>query len=358
MTFLRHFLHRLLPVLLVLAGTQAFAQSPQKSRAQQSCAAVTPQTCALAHALGRGINFGNMLEAPREGDWGVKAEPAYIDQVAGKFATVRLPVRWSNHAAPTADAKLDEAFAGRVDQVVDALLAKGFYVILDMHHYTQLNGDGQHPNEFAVDPAVMETRLVNMWRQIGQRYSNRSPKLLFELLNEPHGRMNGEPWNELAARTLAVVRESNPTRAVLIGPGEWNAIPELPKLRLPADRNLIVSIHNYDPFPFTHQGVEYLAKPFPVGTPCCDAGQRKAITDALDAAQRWNRQTGYPVHLGEFGTYEKVDVKSREAYARIVRDEAERRGIGWTYWQFASDFGMYDTKTGSWIEPIRRALLD
>jgi endoglucanase len=349
---------RALFVLLALACTQAPAQPSAKPRAQQSCAAVTPETCALAHALRRGINFGNMLEAPREGDWGVKLEPAYIDLVAGKFNTVRLPVRWSNHAAPTADAKLDEEFARRVDQVVDALLAKGFYVILDMHHYTQLSGDSQHPHEFAVDPAVMETRLVNMWRQIAQRYANRSPKLLFELLNEPHGRLDGEPWNDLAARTLTVVRESNPTRAVLIGPGEWNGIPALAKLRLPADRNLIVSIHNYDPFPFTHQGVEYLATPFPVGTTCCDAGQRKAITDALDTAQRWNRRSGYPVHLGEFGTYEKVDVNSREAYARIVRDEAERRAIGWTYWQLASDFGMYDTKTGSWIEPIRRALLD
>lgn len=38
-------------------------------------------------------------------------------------------MRWSNHAAPTADAKIDEAFASRVDQVVDALLAKGVYVM-------------------------------------------------------------------------------------------------------------------------------------------------------------------------------------------------------------------------------------
>ena len=127
-------------------------------------------------------------------------EPAYIDKVAGTFTTVRLPVRWSNHAAPTADATLDEAFAARVDRAVDALLAKGMYVILDMHHYSQLSGDKLHPNEFAVDPAVMETRLVNMWRQIALRYKDRSPKLLFELLNEPHGRLDGEAWNALAAQ--------------------------------------------------------------------------------------------------------------------------------------------------------------
>lgn len=344
--------------LTAAIGAPAAGRTGSTHRPAQACAAVTPSTCALAHALGRGINMGNMLEAPREGDWGVRLDPAYIDKVAGAFTTVRLPVRWSNHAAPTADATLDEVFAARVDRAVDGLLAKGVYVILDMHHYSQLSGDKPHPNEFPVDPAVLETRLVNMWQQIALRYKDRSPKLLFELLNEPHDRLDGEAWNALAARTLAAVRTSNPTRAVLIGPGYWNNVRDLPKLRLPPDRNLIVAIHNYDPFDFTHQGITWLPKPFPTGTTCCNAEQRKAVADALDAARRWNREAGYPLHLGEFGAYNAADMESRASYTRLVRDEAERRGIGWTYWEFASSFGVYSPQEGAWVEPIRRALLD
>jgi endoglucanase len=347
-------------VLCAALGGGAYAQAPatRPSFKPPSCAAVTAQTCATAQALARGINLGNMLEAPEEGQWGVKLEPAYIDKVAGSFTTVRVPVRWSNHAALTADAKLDEAFAGRVDQVVDALLAKGAYVIVNMHHYTQLSGGKLHWKEAEADPTVLETRLVNMWRQIALRYKDRSPKLLFELLNEPNGRMDGEAWNTLAPKVLAAVRASNPNRTVLIGPGAWNGIPALPELRLPADRNLIVAIHNYDPFPFTHQGMDHLAKPFPTGTTCCDAAQRKDLTDDLDAAVQWSREKGYPLHLGEFGANVAADMKSRESYTRMVRDEAERRGIAWTYWEFASDFGAYSPKTGTWVEPIRRALLD
>jgi endoglucanase len=322
-----------------------------------SCASVTPQTCAIARSLGRGINMGNMLEAPREGDWGVKLEPEYADKVAGLFTTVRLPVRWSNHAAPTVDAKIDEAFARRVDQAVDMFLAKGMYVILDLHHYTQIHGDAPHPNEFKVDPSVMDQRLVNLWKQIAERYKDRPPKLMFELLNEPHGRLDGDAWNRLAAQTLAAVRASNPTRTVFIGPGEWNSIEELPKLRLPNDRNIIVMVHNYDPFPFTHQGVDYMPQ-YPAGPTCCDAKQRKQITEALDAARRWSDKSGYPVYLGEWGSHDKGDMRSREAYTRFVRDEAERRGIGWAYWEFASTFGVYSPKSNTWIEPIRRALLD
>src|SRR5437899_2305191 len=149
MTLFRTALH-LLTAGLALASTSTVHASAQ------SCAAVTAQPCAIARGLGRGINMGNMLDAPREGDWGVKLEPAYVDKVAGAFATVRLPVRWSNHAAPTADAKIDEAFARRVDGIVDSLLARGLYVIVDLHHYTQISGDPQHPNEFAVDPSVVD----------------------------------------------------------------------------------------------------------------------------------------------------------------------------------------------------------
>jgi endoglucanase len=357
----RTFQALLLVFLLPAFGlTPAFAQTsrPAPGAGAPSCASVSRDTCELARSLGRGVNLGNMLDAPQEGDWGVKLEPAYIDKAAGAFKTIRLPVRWSNHAAPTADATIDEAFAQRVDKAVDALLAKGVYVILDMHHYTQIFGDPVHPHETPVQPDVLDVRLVNIWKQLAARYKDRSPKLIFELLNEPHGRLNGEAWNELAARTLSVVRATNPTRTVIIGPGEWNSVNELPKLRLPPDRHLIVAIHNYDPFNFTHQGVDWLPQHFPTGTTCCDAKQQKAIEEALDTATRWSKQHGYPLHLGEFGTYNAADLKSREAYARIVRDEAEKRGIGWTYWEFASSFGMFSPETGTWIEPLRRALLD
>jgi endoglucanase len=340
------------------AAAQSSASAGRDGSGGQACASVTAQTCAIANSLGRGINLGDMLDAPVEGQWGLKLEPDYIDKVGSVFNTVRLPVRWSNHASRGVEATLDPKSAQRVDRAVDALLAKGVYVILDMHHYTQLFGDSVHPQEAPVEPEVLDARLINLWRQIALRYKDRSPKLLFELLNEPHGRLNGDAWNALIPRVLAAVRASNPSRAVLIGPGDWNAIAQLPKLRLPPDRNVIVSIHNYDPFPFTHQGVEWLPKPFPTGTTCCDAAQHKAITDALDSAVKWSRAKGYPLHLGEFGSYEAADMQSRQAYARIVRDEAERRGIGWTYWEFAASFGIYSPKTGQWVEPLKRALLD
>ena len=117
-------------------------------RTKQSCASVSEATCTIAHELRRGINFGNMLEAPNEGDWGVRLDPRYIDLIEGKFDTVRLPVRWSNHASASADAVIDEFFFKRVESVIDALLSKGVYVIVNMHHYRQMFGSNLSPKEF------------------------------------------------------------------------------------------------------------------------------------------------------------------------------------------------------------------
>lgn len=344
---------------MVIFPIMWLALALHQAQARQACHAVSRAACDAAHSLGRGVNLGNMLDAPREGDWGVRAEPALVEAAASEFQTVRLPVRWSNHAAPTADATLDEAFARRVDVVVDTLLARGVRVILNVHHYSQLFGDPLHPREFEVAAEVVDARLVSLWKQIAQRYRHRSPRLLFELLNEPHHRLDGPAWNRLAARALAAVRATNPDRVVVIGPADWNHPRALAQLQLPPDRNLIVGIHTYDPFGFTHQGVTWRTPVLPTGVKCCDGEQRQQVVSALEAAAQWNRAHGVPVHLGEFGANVAADMPSRVAYARLVRDEAERRSIGWAWWEFAADFApVYDARARAWIEPIRRALLE
>ena len=239
----------------------------------------------LARALNGGINFGNMLEPPKEGDWGLTVTQEFIDLIGqpGFTNAVRLPVRWSNHASADAAALIDEKFFQRVDAVLAALLAKGATVVLDMHHYRQFDGDALDPGEAPVADAVVDVRLLSMWKQIAQRYANHSPRLIFEIYNEPHGR--SEPrWNDMLSRALRVIRQSNPERAVVIGPTLWNSATRLNQLVLPPDPNLIITVHHYEPFDFTHQGAEWITPPKPTGVDCCNAAQTQQIQELLDAA--------------------------------------------------------------------------
>ncbi len=307
--------------------------------------------------LGRGINFGNMLESPREGDWGIRAEDRFIDLVGpGKFTqNVRLPVRWSNHASADAAAIINPAFFARVDYVVDRLLARGVVVILDMHHYRQFDGDTLDTGEAAVSADVVDVRFLSMWKQIAERYANRSDNLIFEIYNEPHGRLETR-WNDLFSRALRVVRQSNPKRAVVVGPTEYNGARKLPDLRLPADPHLILTVHNYDPFDFTHQGAEWVVPQKPTGVTCCSDAQKQDINRSLDLAAGESKRVNYPVFVGEFGAYSKAPEASRVAYSRFMREAMEARGLPWFYWELASGFGVYDPASNRFRESLYTAL--
>jgi endoglucanase len=313
---------------------------------------------AISTALGRGVNFGDMLDAPNEGDWGLILRDEFIDVTAqAGFTSVRLPVRWSNHAAATAPFTIAPAFLSRVESVIDKLLAKGVYVVLDMHHYRQLDGDPLDSGEFAVDGALLDVRFVMIWQQIAQRFRSKSTHLLFELYNEPHGRLQPAKWNDLAARALNVVRKSDPIRVVVIGPTNWNGADALSTLRLPNDADLIATVHNYEPFDFTHQGADWVQPMLPTGIRCCDGDQQAAAIAPLATAKAWSVRMHYPIFLGEFGAYEKADMRSRVQFTRLVRDAAEVRGIRWTYWDLASNFGVYDPVAHMWRAPLKDALL-
>ncbi|HEX8851329.1 MAG TPA: glycoside hydrolase family 5 protein [Gemmatimonadaceae bacterium] len=310
---------------------------------------------AMASAIGRGVNFGNMLEAPTEGAWGLRVTDDFIDKAtAAGFTAVRLPVRWSNHASADAPYTIDPLFLAHVDSIVDKLLAKGIVVVLNMHHYRQLDGDAPDPRDVAVDPRAVDVRFVMMWEQIATHFQGKGARLLFEPYNEPHGRLTGEPWNVLAARTLGVIRRTNPTRVVVIGPTNWNAASDLALLKLPNDANLIATIHDYNPFTFTHQGAGWVTPTPPTGVTCCSGAQVAEMTQPLDVAKSWSDVKHYPVYVGEFGSYSKADSASRIVFNRAMRSAMESRGMSWTYWEFAAGFGVYDPVARA----FRQALLD
>lgn len=301
--------------------------------------------------LGRGINLGNALEAQREGAWGVQLKAEYFTAIrqAG-FATVRLPVRWSAHARTDAPYTIDPQFAERVDWAVSQALANELNIIVNIHHYDELD---TNPDEHL-------PRLESLWRQIAARYQDRPDGVYFELLNEPHGQLTEAKWNAVVPRLLAAVRETNPVRPVLIGPAQWNSVRALDQLELPqGDRNLIVTIHFYEPFEFTHQGAEWVngSDQWKGRTWAGTESEQAAIRSQLEQAAAWATAHDRPVFLGEFGAYQQADLESRARWTRFVAREAERLGFSWSYWEFGAGFGAYDPNAETWRAALKSALL-
>jgi endoglucanase len=310
-----------------------------------------PDVFAANKALGRGINFGNALEAPNEGDWGMKIEAEYFKAIkAAGFQTVRVPVKWSAHAAADAPYTIDPKFFERIDWVLDQAAANGLNVVLNVHHYDELDKE----------PDKHLPRFVALWEQIARRYKDRPASVVFELDNEPHDKLIDQKWNDAIPPALAAVRSTNPTRPVIVGPPFWNGIWALPKLKLPDDPNLIVTVHYYDPFKFTHQGASWAPPDVRnlsgIKWEGTDA-ELKELRTKFDQAAAWGKANNRPIFLGEFGAYEKADLESRARWTAAVVREAEARNFSWAYWEFGAGFGAYDRQAKKWREPLLKALI-
>jgi len=302
--------------------------------------------------LQRTVNLGNALEAPQEGDWGVTLRAEYFRLIAGQgFTAVRIPIRWNAHADTGPPYTIAPDFFERVDWAVQQALSNGLAVIINIHHYEEL----------MADPAAHKDRFLALWQQIAAHYRSAPAAVIFELLNEPNGQLTPALWNSYAAQAVAVVRESNPHRTLMIGPGNWNNVDALPELTLPAEEgNVIVTFHYYSPFHFTHQGAswageesqEWLGTTWE-GTP----QEQQAIQTDLEKAVIWGERHHRPVFLGEFGAYSAADMASRGRWTAYIARQAETHGISWGYWEFCAGFGLYDPQAGEWRTPLLRALI-
>ncbi|MBS7615198.1 glycoside hydrolase family 5 protein [Candidatus Bathyarchaeota archaeon] len=299
----------------------------------------------------RGVNIGNALEAPNEGEWGVYIEDEYfrIIKEAG-FDTVRIPIKWSGHAETSPPYKIDENFLQRVEWVVNRSLEQNLVTIINIQHYDEIM---QNPNEH-------KNRFLGLWRQISENFKDYPENLFFELLNEPHGNLLDDVWNEFIEEAVKIIRETNPTRKIIVGPTGWNSVYNLEGLTIPAeDKNIIVTFHFYTPFEFTHQGAEWVDPSPPVGRKWVgDETEQSQITNELDIAVQWAMQHGnITLFLGEFGAYSKADMNSRVMWTYFVARESEKRDISWCYWEFCAGFGAYDPENEVWRMDLLNALI-
>ncbi len=303
-----------------------------------------------ARRLGRGVNLGNALDAPNEGDWGITLRDEDFKLVADAgFDHVRIPVRWSAHAAEVAPFSIDPQLAARVTWAIDSALAAGLRVVVNVHHYAEMNED----------PDSHQARLVEIWKQVAERYREYPDTLYFELFNEPNGKLTPEKNNALISELLAVIRPTNPERSVVVGGTEWNSFRGLSSLDVPvADQHLIVTIHYYDPFDFTHQGAEWANKQDQLGIdwPGQVGTQQNMVVD-LNRSVEWARAHERPLYLGEFGAYEKAEFGARTRWTTAIVTEASARGIPYAYWELRSSFGLYDLQKQQWRKELLDAVL-
>jgi endoglucanase len=314
----------------------------------------------------RGVNLGDYLEADRSCRQVTVSAGEIARMKQEGFDHVRVPVGWHQYAGPGPEFKLEPEIFSLVDFVVTNALQDRLAVMINIHHFNSLDRN----------PSGATAEFLAIWRQVAEHYRQFPRQLAFELDNEPHEKATTAAMNSIYVESIGEIRQSNPSRTIFVEPGNWGSIEELKNLVLPPDENVIVSVHCYDPFLFTHQGASWTSGATPVigiifpGPPAQPLVPDPEVTlkdyqldwvnkyntlppeknpsgpvafaGKLQYIRAWSDYYGRPVHLGEFGAYTKADGQSRANFYAAFRVAAERQKIGWCIWDWSANFRYWD----------------
>jgi len=313
-----------------------------------------------------GANLGDYLEANRHWRQITVSADEFAQMKKEGFDHVRVPVGWHQYAGPGPEFKLEPEIFSLVDFVATNALQNKLAVMINIHHFDALDQD----------PTNAAPEFLAIWRQIAAHYQKFPKQLAFELDNEPHENATTALMNPIYAQTIAEIRKTDPRRTLFVEPGGWGGISELNHLVLPPDDNVIVSVHCYDPFYFTHQGATWTGGATPVtgivfpGPPAQpllpdpklqlkdyqldwikqyntlpteqNPSSPLAFTGKLKYLRAWSDYYGRPIHLGEFGAYTKADEQSRVNFYSAFRRAAEQNHLGWCIWDWSAGFRYWD----------------
>jgi aryl-phospho-beta-D-glucosidase BglC (GH1 family) len=269
---------------------------------------------------------------------------------------------------------LNPAFVAELDTAVNTMLKDGLRVIVDVHpsdeFKRQLRSD---------DDAI--TRFITLWSALAGHYAQTDPeRVFFEVLNEPEFE-DAQQWNAVQTRAIAAIRQAAPHHTIIATALHYSGLTDLLALEPVSDANVIYTFHDYEPFPFTHQGATWTTAavrplrgvPYPSSPENIQKAisQERSLVDQhwidtyglnrwdaarigaeLSFAGKWAALHHVPVYCGEFGVYQPhADPAMRAAWLHDTRTALEEQGIGWAVWDYQGSFAVV-TKTNGKATPI------
>ena len=344
--------------------------------------------------MGRGINLGNVLSAPAEGNWSpAVTEQYFIDVAAAGFTNVRIPIDFfgtrttgdtsgyssapgtaGNYTGTADDYIVSSTYLDRIQQVIDWSLNQGLVTILDFHGsnlksefiYTFDPDESEYTDPNSAKRAADNDKFIAIWAQIADRFKNHSEDLLFEVINEPYFHMSKSDMDTLNTDVLAVIRGSggsNGTRNVIItgGTGASHEAPlQIDPNIISGDTYVIATFHYYQPFDFTSSSADARDN-----ESWGSVQDKELLTNRFDIVSSWATSNNIPVFLGEFSAdntggykYSTGDLNtisgnatgfadggpdnaSRVEFHRFVAEQAINRGFSFSAW----DSGPKSNKT-------------
>ena len=326
-------------------------------------------------ALQRGINLSTWFTYRDELDswWQRRMYPddadwALLDQQRIGHVRVQFDPAWFRD--PQAGNGLNAAHVATLRQALAPAWKRNLLVVL------AAEPKAEEKARLVKDEAG-RTELAGFWRAFAAALQDiPSRRLAFEALNEP-GTADAAQNQTLMKRLAQAIRTAAPRHTVIVEGAQFSGVDDLAAMTpLPLD-NLVYSFHFYEPFNFTHQGatwtwpmvarmkgLPYPSNPYAVAEAAARAdddelrGHIRAYGEArwngekiaarIQNVADWAQRFGQPVWCGEFGVSRLgPPLEDRRKWIIDVRRALEKRGIGWSAFDYAGHFGLVTELAGA-----------
>ena len=270
------------------------------------------------------------------------------------FNFARLPLDYRSFLVSTNDwTKFNEASFKKVDAAVACGRKYGVHVQVCLHRapgFTCLGWDPE-PTDLATDPESQRLFLA-IWREFARRYRGRpNREVSFNPLNEPGRKAFSEAqFNQVFGDCVKAIHEADPDRFVMLDGLATASEPAMAFKDAPLTGQ---AFRGYVPHAITHFGTTYVGQPpreptWPIQPEMLAEGRAKrnwifGLPEETCDTFKPLQDQGYPVMIGEFGCYNKIDHTTCLKWMEHCLKLWQKRNLGWALWNLDGPFGILDS---------------
>ena len=316
--------------------------------------------------LGKGTNLAHWLsQSKARGEarekFIQKADIEYIAQLG--FQHVRLPIdeeqMWDENGK-----RHDDAFQ-LMFNCIDWCIENNLRVIIDLH-ILRSHHFNEEVKPLWTDPKAQQ-QFCDLWTDLSSALKKYPVSMVaYELMNEAVAD-DHEEWNVLQAKCFNTIRKIEKNRLIVIGSNRWQSPDTFDALKVPDDKNIILSYHFYSPFLLTHYHAGWSSTRVytgPVHYPGVILSQEEF--DALPEEQKdvarqyigvkYNKdvltkemakpiakakELGLRLYCGEYGVISEAPRADKIRWYKDMMSIFEENGIGSANWNYKSgNFGL------------------
>jgi len=272
------------------------------------------------------------------------------------FDFARIPMSYWTWASKDDWYNINEDVLKDIDEAVDMGKQYNIHINLNFHRVPGycINGRNLEPVDLFDDTSENMQRaldaVVYHWKIFARRYKGiPSSQLSFDLINEPPSMKEETRYMEVVKALVLGIREEDPDRLII---ADGKDVGRSPVYGI-ADMSLVQSTRGYDPMSVSHYTAHWVPK---------DAFQTFDIPTwplAGDDGKIWDKTTlkeslidkwkplvdmGVPVHVGEWGCYNKTPHDVALRWMRDLLSLWKEAGWGQALWNLKGDFGVLNSQ--------------